>query len=83
MVIGHGCEPWRMSTGDYEEALAGAGSLAPDLPLLEGVPVAAAWDEGLAPAMGERRRAVHEELVLDVLLDDLRAAVFPDLDTLR
>lgn len=71
MVVKHGCHPWRMSPADYEEALARAGRLASDLPLLEGASVAAVWDEDLAVAMARRRRAVHEELVLDLLLHDL------------
>jgi len=39
--------------------------------LLDGVPVAASWSEGLTTAMRERGRAVHEEQVVRDLLDDL------------
>ncbi|MGW5284450.1 DUF2399 domain-containing protein [Streptomyces collinus] len=42
----------------------------PQLPL-DGQPVNAAWDPGLAPAMTALGVALHEEVTLDLLVDDL------------
>lgn len=61
----HGALPWRMSATDYRSAPAGRA--------LTGIPVEASWDSELRSAMEERGRAVHEEQVLDLLLDELRA----------
>ena len=63
MTRRHGAVPWRFSTADYRAARGGR--------LLEGQPVAAAWDAHLAAAMVEMGRAVHEEEVLEVLMRDL------------
>lgn len=60
--------PWRMGAHDYETAVTAArGELAE----LTGTPVAATWDGDLAAAMEAAGRAVHEELVLTALVDDL------------
>ncbi|HET9072042.1 MAG TPA: TIGR02679 family protein [Acidimicrobiales bacterium] len=72
VVTGFGATPWRMSTLDYEAALAGAGRELLELPGLVGAPVEAAWDPGLRAAMAGAGRAVHEELILGTLLADLR-----------
>jgi uncharacterized protein (TIGR02679 family) len=61
----HGVEPWRFGREDYLAAVAGP-SLA-----LDGRIAATPWDPELAPTMGATGRAVHEESLLDVLLDDL------------
>ncbi len=66
-----GARPWRMSSSDYEEALAAAGALVADLPRLEGPPVEASWDPSLGPAMERAGRAVHEEAMLETLVGDL------------
>ncbi len=58
-------QPWRMSTADY--AAAAHGSKLP----LDGTPVDARWDAALRPQMEQIGLAVHEEQVLDDLLDDL------------
>lgn len=60
----HGVAPWRMSTLDYRSAPAGKR--------LAGAAVEPSWDGELGAAMAERGCAVHEEQVLDLLLDDLR-----------
>jgi uncharacterized protein (TIGR02679 family) len=57
--------PWLMSTEDYEDGLQ-AG-----IPLLAGSPVEPAWDNDLDAAMRSQNRAVHEEAVLDQLLEVL------------
>jgi len=60
-----GALPWRMSPNDYFVA-------ASDGIPLQGDPVVAGWDESLTERMLETGRAVHEEMVLDALLGDLR-----------
>lgn len=60
-----GALPWRMSPNDY---LVAASDGIP----LQGDPVLAAWDESLTETMLETGRAVHEEMVLDALLGELR-----------
>jgi hypothetical protein len=74
MVAGHGCTPWRMSTVDYDGALARLAPLVGDLPILGASPIVAVWDDDLAPAMAAARRAIHEELVLADLLADMSGA---------
>jgi hypothetical protein len=49
---------------DYERATGGGCALT-------GVPVAARWDDALAPAMRDRGTAIEEEAVADDLLTDL------------
>lgn len=73
MIGSHGCQPWRMSAGDYENTLGRLALIVGELPLLAGPPVPAVWDAELAPAMAMARRAIHEELVLDDLLNDMGA----------
>jgi uncharacterized protein (TIGR02679 family) len=60
--------PWRMSASEY---LGAAG----DGPALGGAAAATPWDPALAEAMRVRGRAVMEERLLPVLLDDLRSSV--------
>jgi uncharacterized protein (TIGR02679 family) len=62
-----GASPWRMAARDYEQAAGGGIELTGD-------PVAARWDADLEPAMRRVGRAVHEERVIQVLLDDLARA---------
>ncbi|WP_437580688.1 DUF2399 domain-containing protein [Sorangium sp. So ce887] len=65
VVLGrHGALPWRYGAADYRAAPKGAE--------LAGAPVAAVWDDELSAAMREERRAVHEEGVVEALLEDLR-----------
>ncbi|MFJ1678183.1 TIGR02679 family protein [Streptomyces sp. NPDC088251] len=63
--------PWRMGAEDYERlAAAGKAEGVPQLPL-DGRPVDADWDQGLAPAMTALGVALHEEATLDLLVGDL------------
>ncbi|WP_326766368.1 TIGR02679 family protein [Streptomyces sp. NBC_01591] len=63
--------PWRMGAEDYERlAAASQAKGVPQLPL-EGRPVDADWDPGLAPAMAALGVALHEEATLDLLVGDL------------
>ncbi|MFI8194006.1 TIGR02679 family protein [Streptomyces sp. NPDC085946] len=67
----YGALPWRMSAEDYERLAARSqGEGIPQLPL-DGQPVSAAWDPDLAPAMTSLGVALHEEVTLDLLVNDL------------
>lgn len=68
-ILAAGAQPWRMSAGDYEEAVAAASS-ADKLPLA-GTPGPTPWDPQLAVNMSRIGVAVHEEALLNVLLADL------------
>ncbi|MEU3454737.1 DUF2399 domain-containing protein [Micromonospora sp. NPDC006766] len=59
--------PWRMSTTEYETAAVSG-------PALVGAPAPTPWDPALADAMRRAGRAVMEERLIDLLLDDLREA---------
>jgi uncharacterized protein (TIGR02679 family) len=61
-----GVVPWLMRKADYEAAVRrGSASLA-----LAGTPVVASWDDALHAAMTRHGVAVHEESVLNDLLDN-------------
>jgi len=67
----YGAQPWRMGAEDYEHLAARSQADGiPQLPL-DGQPVSAAWDPGLAPAMTALGVALHEEVTLDLLVADL------------
>lgn len=63
VMLRHNAKPWRFDDEAYRAALRGT--------VLEGTPVGASWDSALTGSMSERAMAVHEEAVLDVLLEDL------------
>jgi uncharacterized protein (TIGR02679 family) len=65
LVARIGVRPWRMSAAEYEQA-AGGGMIS-----LEGRRVEAVWDPSLATVMASAGVAVHEEALIDTLLDDL------------
>lgn len=68
-VLALGARPWRMAAGDYLDAL---DRLDPEAALpLDGAPGPTPWDPDLAAAMREHGTAVHEESVLDMLLEEL------------
>lgn len=60
----HGASAWRFDSTAYRATRGGQA--------LTGQPVAASWDPNLEVAMLEAGRAVHEEQVIDDLLEDLR-----------
>jgi uncharacterized protein (TIGR02679 family) len=72
IISSSGARSWRMEAGDYEAALASAGALVAELPLLDGLAIEAVWDQSLTEAMVRHGRAVHEELMLEILVADLR-----------
>ncbi|MGW0711256.1 TIGR02679 family protein [Streptomyces sp. NPDC002643] len=59
-------EPWRMSAADYLSAVRADSDHVP----LSGKAQDTLWEPGLAEAMKRENRAVYEEAVGDVLLDD-------------
>ncbi|RKT82599.1 TIGR02679 family protein [Saccharopolyspora antimicrobica] len=71
----HRARPWRMSSGDYREALDRAAADRTDLPNLVGAALETPWDPALAELMSTAARAVEEEVVLPSLLADLRAGL--------
>jgi uncharacterized protein (TIGR02679 family) len=71
IVTTYHARPWRMGTADYEAALVAAGAGLVELPPLEGRSVEAVWDEELAPTMRKAGKAIHEEVLLDLLVADL------------
>lgn len=66
IVQRYGSIPWRFSAADYLEATKGKA--------LRGKPAIACWDSGLSAAMMECGKSVHEEAVLQSLLNDLAVA---------
>ena len=64
----HGALPWRMSTGDYLQAID--APLADTEPL-KGAPAPSPWEPALAGVMATRGRAVMEERLIPLLLADL------------
>ncbi|CCK32174.1 hypothetical protein BN159_7795 [Streptomyces davaonensis JCM 4913] len=59
-------EPWRMTAADYLSAVRADSDHVP----LSGKAQGTLWEPGLAEAMKRENRAVYEEAVADVLLDD-------------
>lgn len=66
LVDRFGAVPWRMGRADYEAAAELAG-----VPL-SASPPEASWDADLAAALAARGRAVHEEQLLDELIELVR-----------
>jgi uncharacterized protein (TIGR02679 family) len=64
-----GCEPFRMSAPDYGDALAVASAQGVELPREPAAAPPTPWDLDLAVAFDEHRAIVHEERVMDDVLD--------------
>jgi uncharacterized protein (TIGR02679 family) len=62
-----GAVPWRFTASDYRAALSTASESVP----LKGAAVSADWDPDLDGAMRGAGRAVFEEQMIPILLDDL------------
>ncbi len=71
LVDRYDCQPWRFCSPDYLDALSTLAPTVAELPVLDGSPVCAHWDDRLTTDMARAGRAVHEELVLDQLIADL------------
>jgi uncharacterized protein (TIGR02679 family) len=72
-VIGEmGARPWRFGVEDHRWALRQASAAGTDLQPLRGVVPDASWDPDLAPSIRTAGVEVEEELVVDLLLEDLR-----------
>ncbi|MZE78253.1 TIGR02679 family protein [Streptomyces sp. SID5475] len=67
----YGAQPWRMTAEDYEHLAAHSQAAGIPQLQLDGRPITADWDAGLAPAMTALGVALHEEVTLDLLVDDL------------
>jgi uncharacterized protein (TIGR02679 family) len=63
--------PWRFGAADYASAVATARDRGTPLLPLTGDPVDAPWDPGLTSVMRATDAVIHEESVLELLLDDL------------
>lgn len=68
-----GAVPWRMTADDYQAALAAAEASGVVLPVEPAAPGPTPWDSELRDLFDAERRVVHEERVLDDLLDALVA----------
>ena len=69
-ILERGAQPWRLGHDDYHEAVE-------HLPaerrlMLTGRTETTPWDPELASAMAGANVAVHEEAIVDLLLEDLR-----------
>lgn len=71
MISRYAARPWRMSAVDYEEHVVTARDRGTPLQPLAGIPVEAAWDPELTPAMVAFKAAVQEESALELILTDL------------
>lgn len=70
-----GCVPFRMTAGDYREAVEAAAAAGVDLPREQAAPPPTLWDTALAVAFAESGGlVVHEERVMDDVLADHAAA---------
>lgn len=65
-----GARPWRMSSADYERALARRAGGPP-----AGRVTDTPWDSGLGPLVRQHGTAVTEEAVINDLIDDLENCV--------
>lgn len=66
-----GAEPWAFTAADYLSACARAHGADDPYTPLSSAPIEALWDATLSAAMAERGIAVHEEAVVERLLQDL------------
>ena len=73
VIGGVGAEPWRFGVGDHALALDRARASGTTLRSLRAAVPDAVWDAELAPAVRASGVEVEEELVLDLLLSDLRS----------
>ncbi len=65
-----GCQPWMMTAGDYEDAVRRAEHNAVRLDGDAGDCGPTSWDPQLETAFDDRRLIIHEEFVLDGVLNE-------------
>lgn len=65
-----GCRPWRMAASDYQDAVSRAEHAGVRLDHDSRGCGLTPWDAALETTFGARRLIVHEEFVLDHVLDD-------------
>lgn len=65
-----GCKPWRMNAQDYQGALRTASNAGLDLPRNDTHCAETPWEPQLQIAMNTHSLVVHEELIVDELLDE-------------
>jgi len=68
-----GCTPWLMQASDYQRALAKAQQLSIELPVDDADCGETPWDEELQQQMIRSRVVVHEELLIEEILNGLFA----------
>ncbi|MCY3951364.1 MAG: DUF2399 domain-containing protein [bacterium] len=73
-----GCEPWLMDASDYEEAIAMAAQSAVRLERESRDCGPTPWDPALQEAVELHRLIVHEEFVLDRVLDRFSSSTLTD-----
>ncbi|WP_127500445.1 TIGR02679 family protein [Actinoplanes solisilvae] len=64
--------PWQFSSSDYRSAVEQAASRGTPRQNLTGRPTAASWDPALTESMSSLGIAIHEEALIESLLNDLR-----------
>ena len=70
-VLARGGGPWRLGADDYRAALVNGHAALPELGAAP-AGLMSGWDDELVMAMSEAGRAVEEEHVLELLINDLR-----------
>ncbi|GIF26686.1 uncharacterized protein (TIGR02679 family) [Actinoplanes tereljensis] len=66
-----GASPWRFCAEDYRRAVTQTRERGTPSQALSGAAVETSWNPALAAAMGETGIAIHEEAVIDELINDL------------
>ena len=72
-----GCTPWMMDATDYEDAVRLAGTSGVRLEHDPRDCGPTPWDPMLSEAFGRHRLIVHEEFLLDIVLDEFDAQPHP------
>jgi hypothetical protein len=67
LIARFGCRTWLFDSAAYERAIESTG--VRELVALTGHPVVASWDDKLSPLMTKVAVAVHEEVVLAVVVE--------------
>jgi uncharacterized protein (TIGR02679 family) len=79
LIARFGCGTWLFDTVVYERAVETTG--VRELVPLTGQPIVASWDDKLGPLMTKAAVAVHEEVVLDAVVEWLSTLSGQSTDT--